>query len=72
MENTTNNPAPSLTITDLVSIKNIIEVASERGSFRANELKSVGEVYERLDAFLTMVQAVAEAEQSTNSQGESQ
>lgn len=71
MENTTNTPA-SLTITDLIAIKNIIEVASERGSFRANELKSVGEVYERLDAFLSMVQAAAEAEQSANSQGEPQ
>ena len=59
MENNAN-----LTVDDLQSIKQIIELASERGAFRAPELKSVGEVYQRLDSFLNMIKAAAEAQMS--------
>jgi hypothetical protein len=43
---------PSLNINDLQLIKNIIDLASSRGSFRASEMQIVGEVYNRLSAFL--------------------
>jgi hypothetical protein len=50
------NPA-QLTVADLASIQNIIEVASNRGAFRANELTQVGAIYDKLSAFLTATQA---------------
>jgi hypothetical protein len=43
---------PDLTVQDLQALKMIIDVASQRGTFRANEMTSVGNVYNRLTAFL--------------------
>jgi hypothetical protein len=59
MENTT---PPQITISDLVTIKDLIDVACSRGAFRANEMTSVGEVYDRLTGFLNTVIASAQAE----------
>jgi len=58
MENT------QLTLADLASIQNIIEAASTRGAFRANELAQVGAIYDKLSAFLTVAQAHADAAQA--------
>lgn len=63
MENT------QLTITDMVSMKNIIDAACVRGAFKAAEMKQVGELYEKLGLFIESVQAQA-VEQSANTQGE--
>jgi len=63
MENT------QLTITDMISIKNIIDAACTRGAFKAAEMKHVGELYEKLGLFIASVQAQA-VEQSANTQGE--
>jgi len=63
MENT------QLTITDMISIKNIIDAACTRGAFKAAEMKHVGELYEKLGLFIESVQAQA-VEQSANTQGE--
>ncbi len=63
-----------LTITDLASLKQIIEVACSRGTFQAGEMKGVGEIYERLDSFLTSISEAAEraqAEPKESQQGES-
>ena len=49
-----------LSITDLAVLKNVIDVASTRGAFQASEMKTVGEVYEKLTAFLNAVVAQAE------------
>lgn len=49
-----------LTITDLASLKQIIEVSCARGTFQAGEMKGVGEVYERLDSFLKSISEAAE------------
>jgi hypothetical protein len=46
---------PDLTIQDLTALRTIIDVASQRGTFKANELASVGQVYNRLDTFLQAV-----------------
>jgi len=43
---------PDLTVQDLQALKMIIDVASQRGTFRANEMTSVGNVYNRLTSFL--------------------
>ena len=44
-----------LTINDLNAIKTIIDVASTRGAFRANEMESVGKVFNKLNSFLESV-----------------
>ncbi len=43
---------PDLTVNDLQALKTIIDVASQRGTFKAGEMASVGQVYNRLSAFL--------------------
>jgi len=61
MENTIPQ---SLSITDLAAVKNIIDVAASRGAFKAAEMKTVGEVYDKLTVFLNTVIQQAEAEQA--------
>lgn len=57
----------NITIADLTLLKNIIDLASSRGAFRAAEMKQVGEVYDKLSAFLDAVVA-----QAQNQEAESQ
>lgn len=45
-------PAADLNISDLAAIRNILEVASQRGAFKAAELESVGRVFNKLSNFL--------------------
>lgn len=55
--------APELTVQDLNAMKAIIDVASERGAFKPNEMTSVGTIYTKLELFLKAVadqQAAAE------------
>ena len=47
--------APDLYISDLVALKSIIDVASQRGAFKANELEAVGKTYNKLNNFLESV-----------------
>jgi len=60
-----------LSITDLAVLKNIIDTACSRGAFKASEMKTVGEVYDKLTLFLDTVIKQAEAEQLASQQGES-
>jgi hypothetical protein len=46
---------PDLNITDLAALRSIVEVASQRGAFKAAELESVGKVYNKLNTFLESV-----------------
>ena len=48
---------PDLTIQDLSAIKSIIDVASQRGAFKPGEMVTVGQTYNKLEAFLTAVSA---------------
>lgn len=69
MENTN-----SITVADLAQIKAIIEIACERGAFRAPEMKTVGTIYERLSSFLeaAMVEVAPQpSDDVPNTQGES-
>jgi hypothetical protein len=43
---------PSLSLSDLVLLLNLIRAATERGAIKADELSSVGSVYDRLFKFL--------------------
>lgn len=62
------NPAPGasmapveLTVQDLGVVRSIIDVASQRGAFKANELEAVGKTFNKLDTFLQQVQKQEEA-----------
>jgi hypothetical protein len=46
---------PDLTVQDLQAIKSIIDVASQRGAFKPNEMMTVGQTYNKLEAFLSAV-----------------
>lgn len=48
----TEQTAPQLTLNDFVAVVNIIDVCTERGSFKGNELLTVGTIRERLAAFV--------------------
>ena len=46
---------PDLNVSDLVALKSIIEVATQRGAFKATELEAVGKTFNKLSAFLDAV-----------------
>jgi hypothetical protein len=48
-------PSADLNISDLVAIKSIIEIASQRGAFKAAELEAVGKTFNKLNNFLETV-----------------
>ena len=54
----------NITVADLNLLKNIIDLASTRGAFQASELRQIGEVYEKLTAFLETVVAQAAAQEA--------
>jgi len=62
-------PAPAqeapveLTVQDLGNIKQIIDVASQRGAFKPNEMTVVGTTYTKLETFLNAVAAQQKAQQ---------
>ena len=51
-----------ITIADLDAVKNIINVACSRGAFRAEEMTQIGTLYDKLDKFLALAIAQAEAQ----------
>ena len=44
----------SITLNDLVLLRNIVNVASKRGAFSAEEFSDIGAVYNKIDNFLKM------------------
>lgn len=53
-------PDPNeLNIQDLALARAVIELSTERGTFKANELANVGALYNKLDGFLKAVEEQA-------------
>jgi hypothetical protein len=50
-------PSAELTVQDLNALKQIIDVASQRGTFKPSEMMVVGQTYNKLEAFLAAVAA---------------
>lgn len=50
-----------ITVSDLETVLNIIDVASKRGAFQGNELKQVGDVYSKIQSFVTYAKTASEA-----------
>lgn len=46
-----------LTVADMASLKNLIEAACTRGAFKANEMSSVGAIYDKLNLFVVQAQS---------------
>jgi len=51
----TETSQPELTIQDLGNLRAIIDVASQRGAFKAAELQAVGTAFNKLNDFLNSV-----------------
>jgi hypothetical protein len=56
----------TITIADLDTVKNIINLAATRGAFRGEELSMVGTVYDKLVTFLSAVIEQAKAQEANN------
>ena len=55
-----------ITIADLDTIKNIIDLACTRGAFRGGEVSQVGAVFDKLSVFLEAVIEQAKAQETLN------
>lgn len=65
-----NQPAaPDLTINDLNAVRTILDVATSRGAFKANELEAVGKVYNKLNSFLESVTPATPNQAAPQTQG---
>lgn len=53
----------NITITDLIAIRDTINLAAERGAFKADEMLDVGTVYTKLNKFLEAVVSQAAAQE---------
>ena len=51
-EQTTPQEKPGLNLNDLAAMLQIIGIASQRGAFKAEELSSIGTVYDRVSGFV--------------------
>jgi hypothetical protein len=52
---TVKSESVDLNIQDLVGLKSIVDVATQRGAFKAAELEAVGKLYNRLSGFIDSV-----------------
>lgn len=50
-----NKQLEQLTVNDLIVIKNVFDVCSQRGAFKAEEFQTVGQVYTKLSNFLNTI-----------------
>lgn len=57
-----------LTINDLAALRSVIDVAAQRGTFKANEMTAVGTIYNKLNGFLEQVAKQAEAQKEQTPQ----
>lgn len=56
----------NLQISDLQNLLMIIDIASQRGAFKGPELSQVGQVFDRVNQFLTSVLPPPNAQQPAN------
>ena len=55
-----DNDEKGITLNDLILLKQIVNLASRRGAFSAEEFKDIGDVYSRLDNFINVQLKVLE------------
>ncbi len=59
-----------ITLNDLILLKQIVNLASRRGAFSAEEFKDIGDVYSRLDNFINVQLKVLEDSKEVSKGGE--
>ena len=52
VETVNSEAEKGITLNDIVALRNIVNIASRRGAFGAEEFKDIGTVYNRIDAFV--------------------
>lgn len=67
-----NTIAEQLTVTDLIYLRNIIDVASTRGAFRGEELLVVGQTFNKLSSFLEVIEKSVDADQEAESDSDNE
>lgn len=60
-----------LDIDDLLNVLRMINTATERGAFKANELSFVGKIYDKFSTFVRAAQAEQAAADQEKQNGES-
>jgi hypothetical protein len=66
----TEAQAPGLSINDLAVLKSTVEVAANRGAFRAEEMATVGATYNKLAAFVNAAMPKPETEEEQETTAE--
>ena len=61
-QTSTDAPAPTLSVADLQNLLLVVGVACKRGAVQPQEMKTVGEVYERVDAYVKYVVSQQQAQ----------
>lgn len=59
-----NTKSTDLNVNDLIAMKNLIEIVTQRGAFKATELSAAGQLFDKLNAFVTAAEAAAKANQA--------
>ena len=59
-------PVEVLNVQDLVDIANLIDVVTQRGAFRADELSAAGALYDKLKTFLATLMPKEETSTEEN------
>jgi hypothetical protein len=62
-------PPQGLSIQDLANLRNIVDVASQRGAFKTNEFTIVGATYTKLNDFINAVAPQMAATEDTPESG---
>jgi hypothetical protein len=63
-------PVEILNVQDLVDIANLIDVVTQRGAFRADELSAAGALYDKLKTFLATLMPKEGASEETDNKVE--
>lgn len=50
-----DNTEVALSVKDIILLKTVVEIASTRGAFKANEMSEVGQLYDRVNAWCESV-----------------
>tara|TARA_Y100000385_G_C12768519_1_gene498260 strand:+ start:226 stop:459 length:234 start_codon:yes stop_codon:yes gene_type:complete len=61
----------NISLNDLASLRNIVNVASRRGAFGAEEFEDVGKIYSKLDNFLKEQAKLLEEQNVNKEEGSS-
>ncbi len=62
--NSEDEQPEGINLADLATLRQVVDIATQRGAFKGGELSQVGTVYDKLNAFLTYVEEQQNAAQA--------